>query len=152
MSVSEFRRFTTDVAEAGRVFPETAYYPSKAQDFGIDVHCVVTDQCRADHFRTVGTMTTENEPTSGQCLVIAGDGVAGMTVNGHPLPTSTVSLAPARTFFTHKEHDTEYDVVVEDEEYGAEVRYRCGVPGSEVDGFTAAVAHATRGGGRVQAV
>jgi uncharacterized YigZ family protein len=43
----------------------------------------------------------------------------------------------------------EMDVVVEAEEYGAEVRYRCAVAGPDVDAFTRAVADATHGRGRV---
>jgi uncharacterized YigZ family protein len=41
------------------------------------------------------------------------------------------------------------DVVVEAEEYGAEVRYRCAVAGPDVDAFSRAVADATHGRGRV---
>jgi uncharacterized YigZ family protein len=41
------------------------------------------------------------------------------------------------------------DVLVEAEEYGAEVRYRCAVAGPDVDAFARAVADATHGRGRV---
>jgi uncharacterized YigZ family protein len=41
------------------------------------------------------------------------------------------------------------DVVVEAEEYGAEVRYRCAVAELDVDAFARAVADATHGRGRV---
>jgi putative IMPACT (imprinted ancient) family translation regulator len=43
----------------------------------------------------------------------------------------------------------ERDVAILDEEYGAEVRYGCGVPVDDLEGFTRAVADATRGAGRV---
>lgn len=41
------------------------------------------------------------------------------------------------------------DVVVEAEEYGTDVRYRCAVAVCDADAFTRAVADATRGGARV---
>ncbi len=40
------------------------------------------------------------------------------------------------------------DVVVEAEEYGAEVRYRCAVPAPSAEAFRRALAEATRGQGR----
>lgn len=43
----------------------------------------------------------------------------------------------------------EMDVVVEDETYGADVRYVCGVPAPRADAFRRAVADLTRGIGRV---
>lgn len=43
----------------------------------------------------------------------------------------------------------EMDVTVDDEEYGAEVRYRCGVPEPALEAFRTALADATRGGGTV---
>ncbi|MEJ2204019.1 MAG: YigZ family protein [Gemmatimonadota bacterium] len=43
----------------------------------------------------------------------------------------------------------EMDVVLEAEEYGAEVRYRCGVPETALAEFTRAVADLSRGGGTV---
>jgi len=46
----------------------------------------------------------------------------------------------------------EGDVVVEDEDYGAEVRYRCAVPSGDLDRFRAAVADATRGEATVEDV
>lgn len=46
----------------------------------------------------------------------------------------------------------ELDVVVEDEEYGVEVRYRCGVPATAVETFEAGVAELSRGGARVERV
>ena len=39
----------------------------------------------------------------------------------------------------------ELDVVVDSEEYGADVRYRCAVPAREVDALTARLADVTRG-------
>jgi uncharacterized YigZ family protein len=42
----------------------------------------------------------------------------------------------------------EMDVVVEAEEYGADVRYRCGVPEPSVEAFRRALAEVTRGQGR----
>ena len=45
---------------------------------------------------------------------------------------------------------TEMDVVVEDETYGADVRYVCGVPAPEEEAFRRAVADLTRGGGEVE--
>ncbi len=42
----------------------------------------------------------------------------------------------------------EMDVVVETEEYGADVRYRCGVPEPSVEAFRRALAEVTRGQGR----
>lgn len=44
----------------------------------------------------------------------------------------------------------ELDVVVEDEAYGAEVRYRCAVPDSGMDAFRRAVGDITRGEGTVR--
>jgi len=44
----------------------------------------------------------------------------------------------------------ELEVVVEDEDYGAEVRYRCGVPEESVTGFREAVANLTAGRGRIE--
>lgn len=44
----------------------------------------------------------------------------------------------------------EMGVEVEEEEYGAEVRYRCAVPASSVGPFEDAVAELTRGEGRVR--
>ncbi len=44
----------------------------------------------------------------------------------------------------------ERDILVEDEEYGAEVRYRCAAPASELDGFRRALADATRGAALVR--
>jgi len=44
----------------------------------------------------------------------------------------------------------EMDVVVEAEEYGAEVRYRCGVPEPSVEAFRRALAEVTRGQGRAE--
>ena len=44
----------------------------------------------------------------------------------------------------------EMDVPIQKEEYGADVRYRCAVAETEVDGFIRAVADATRGRGRVE--
>jgi uncharacterized YigZ family protein len=46
----------------------------------------------------------------------------------------------------------ELDVVVEDEEYGASVRYRCAVPDSDLERFRKAVADVTRGDGTVDVV
>lgn len=46
----------------------------------------------------------------------------------------------------------ELDVVVEEEEYGALVRYRCAVPASDLERFRRSVADLTRGDGRVEAV
>ena len=46
----------------------------------------------------------------------------------------------------------ESDVTVEAEEYGAEVRYSCGVPASALDTFRGAVADVTRGAGVVREV
>ena len=46
----------------------------------------------------------------------------------------------------------ELDVVVEDEEYGASVRYRCAVPDDDLARFRKAVADLTRGDGTVEAV
>jgi len=46
----------------------------------------------------------------------------------------------------------ELDVVVEEEEYGASVRYRCGVPDTVLDAFRRAVGDITRGDGTVEAV
>lgn len=46
----------------------------------------------------------------------------------------------------------ELDVVVEEEEYGASVRYRCAVPASDLERFRRSVADLTRGDGRVEAV
>jgi len=46
----------------------------------------------------------------------------------------------------------ELDVVVEDEEYGASVRYRCAVPDSDLERFRTSVADLTRGDGTVEAV
>ncbi len=43
----------------------------------------------------------------------------------------------------------ERDVVVEDEEYGTDVRYRCAVPMSDLGSFREAVADVTRGAGSV---
>lgn len=42
------------------------------------------------------------------------------------------------------------DIVVETEEYGADVRYGCAVPVPALDEFERLVAEATRGGGRVE--
>ena len=42
------------------------------------------------------------------------------------------------------------DVLVEGEEYGADVRYTCAVPAPSVEAFQRALAEATRGGGRVE--
>ena len=47
---------------------------------------------------------------------------------------------------------TELDVLVEEEEYGASVRYRCAVPDTDLERFRAAVADLTRGDGTVEAV
>ena len=44
----------------------------------------------------------------------------------------------------------ESDVTVETEEYGAEVRYSCGVPACALDTFRGAVADVTRGAGVVR--
>lgn len=44
----------------------------------------------------------------------------------------------------------EMEAVVEAEEYGADVRYRCAVPEHRLEAFMRAVADATRGGGRVE--
>ena len=44
----------------------------------------------------------------------------------------------------------EVEGVVEAEEYGAEVRYRCAVPVSALDEFERLLAEATRGGGKVR--
>lgn len=44
----------------------------------------------------------------------------------------------------------ELDIVVETEEYGADVRYGCAVPVPALDAFERLVAEATRGGGRVE--
>lgn len=44
---------------------------------------------------------------------------------------------------------SEMDVVVESEEYGADVRYRCAVPEHVVDAFRRALADATHGGADV---
>lgn len=44
----------------------------------------------------------------------------------------------------------EMEVVVEDEEYGADVRYRCGVPEGELAKFRRRVADLTSGQGRVE--
>jgi uncharacterized YigZ family protein len=46
----------------------------------------------------------------------------------------------------------EMDVPIQEEEYGADVRYRCAVAQPDVDAFTRAVADATRGRGRVRPV
>jgi uncharacterized YigZ family protein len=46
----------------------------------------------------------------------------------------------------------ELDVVVEDEEYGAAVRYRCAVPDEDLERFKTAVADLTRGDGTVDPV
>lgn len=46
----------------------------------------------------------------------------------------------------------EMSVVVEAEDYGSSVRYRCGIPERAFDPFTAAVADATRGEGTVRRV
>ncbi len=46
----------------------------------------------------------------------------------------------------------ESEVTVEAEEYGAEVRYSCGVPASALDAFRSAVADVTRGAGVVREV
>ena len=42
------------------------------------------------------------------------------------------------------------DVVVEEEDYGAEVRYRCAVPAAALGAFEAGVAELSRGGARVE--
>ena len=44
----------------------------------------------------------------------------------------------------------EREVVIEEEEYGADVRYRCAVPASEVESFSDAIAEVTRGAGGVR--
>jgi len=44
----------------------------------------------------------------------------------------------------------EMEAVVEAEEYGAEVRYRCGVPQPSVEAFRRALAEVTRGQGRTE--
>lgn len=44
----------------------------------------------------------------------------------------------------------EMDVVVEDEAYGADVRYRCAVPATDLEAFRRAVADLTRGEGSVR--
>ena len=44
---------------------------------------------------------------------------------------------------------SEMDIVVEGEEYGADVRYRCGVPASDLEDFTKRLADLTRGEGRI---
>lgn len=44
----------------------------------------------------------------------------------------------------------EHEVLVEHEEYGADVRYRCAVAAPDLERFARAVADATRGGGRVE--
>jgi uncharacterized YigZ family protein len=44
----------------------------------------------------------------------------------------------------------ELEVLVEREEYGAEVRYHCAVPVPSLDEFERRLAEATRGGGRVE--
>jgi uncharacterized YigZ family protein len=41
------------------------------------------------------------------------------------------------------------DIVVEAEEYGSDVRYTCGVPDTDLDGFRVAVADLTRGTARI---
>ena len=46
----------------------------------------------------------------------------------------------------------EWDVLVEEDEYGADVRYRCAVPVTSLAGFTHAVADATRGSAEVRSV
>ena len=46
---------------------------------------------------------------------------------------------------------TEREIPVEDEAYGADVRYRCAVPRSELAAFTKAVADLSRGEGTVRA-
>jgi uncharacterized YigZ family protein len=46
----------------------------------------------------------------------------------------------------------ELEVVVEDEEYGASVRYRCAVPDGDMERFRKAVADFTRGEGTVEPV
>ena len=46
----------------------------------------------------------------------------------------------------------ELDVLVEAEEYGADVRYTCGVPDGVMDGFRRAVADMTRGEGTITQV
>jgi uncharacterized YigZ family protein len=45
---------------------------------------------------------------------------------------------------------SEMEVVVEDEVYGADVRYRCAVPSPALDAFRRALADATSGAGRVE--
>ena len=44
----------------------------------------------------------------------------------------------------------EMDVTVQEEEYGADVCYRCAVAEPEMEAFARAVANATRGQGRVR--
>jgi putative IMPACT (imprinted ancient) family translation regulator len=44
---------------------------------------------------------------------------------------------------------TEMEVIVEGEEYGERVQFRCAVPGVAFEGFSAAVADATSGTGQV---
>ncbi len=46
----------------------------------------------------------------------------------------------------------EREVVIEEEKYGAEVRYRCGVPVSGLESFGDAIAEVTRGAGGVREV
>lgn len=46
----------------------------------------------------------------------------------------------------------EMDVVVEDEAYGADVRYRCAVPTTDLEAFRRAVADLTRGEGSIREV
>jgi len=46
----------------------------------------------------------------------------------------------------------EMDILVEAEEYGAEVRYRCAVPASDLDDFARRLADLTRGEGRISEV
>ena len=43
----------------------------------------------------------------------------------------------------------EHDVVIADEDYGSDVRYRCAVPTSDLGSFSDAVANVTRGAGSV---
>ena len=69
-----------------------------------------------------------------------------------------VDRVPVRVVVAYPDVDAvqrildEMEIVVEAEEYGADVRYRCGVPVGDVEAFEKAVADATRGGGRVESV
>jgi len=75
------------------------------------------------------------------------------------LPTEErVRRVPLRVTVGYAEIDAlqrliqDMDVLVEGEEYGADVRYGCAVPAGAVDAFEGAVAELTRGAGRVERV